>query len=122
MCFYFQQQKLQIESAVKIQAVIRSFLARIRFKRAQRSLFDQTLQRKDIQFDKEIILLLRRLLYFYNTNIDLSRLVMQQLYNVFNFFNINFYNFLIFFSMFNILYVFSSKMFLFLIFFYIVIL
>ncbi|XP_067007893.2 ubiquitin-protein ligase E3C [Anabrus simplex] len=67
----------QHHSTILIQSYVRSFLTRQHHKRLQRALFDETVQQAASQILDEdaLAVLIRRLLFFYDEQIDSSRLV-----------------------------------------------
>ncbi|XP_029044161.1 ubiquitin-protein ligase E3C [Osmia bicornis bicornis] len=72
-----EQQRKRHNAALKIQALARGFIIRKHNKTAKRKEFDEEQQisgRKNLNLD-ELALYFRKLLFFYNHNLDASRLV-----------------------------------------------
>ncbi|XP_077295571.1 ubiquitin-protein ligase E3C isoform X2 [Arctopsyche grandis] len=70
-----EDYKKRLISTIKIQAYVRSFINRIKCKNNQRSLFDSCLHQNSTLNEIELILLIRRLLFFYDQQKDSSRLI-----------------------------------------------
>lgn len=72
-----EQQRLRHNAALKVQAVVRGFIVRKRMKIAKRKEFDEDQQatgRRNLSLD-DLIIYFRRLLFFYDRNVDAGRLV-----------------------------------------------
>ncbi|XP_076671002.1 ubiquitin-protein ligase E3C [Andrena cerasifolii] len=72
-----EQQRLRHNAALKVQAVVRGFIVRKHMKIAKRKEFDEDQQitgRRNLSLD-DLIIYFRKLLFFYDCNVDAGRLV-----------------------------------------------
>lgn len=70
-----EELRRRLNSTIKIQAYVRSFLARTRCKRSQRFDFDNIFHHSNLEDVQILNLLLRKILFFYDQKKDISRLI-----------------------------------------------
>lgn len=73
--FVLQEQRRRLNSTIKIQAYVRSYLTRSHFKQYQRELYDSLFPSNDVHDHVVLSSLIAKLLFFYDGNKDFNRLV-----------------------------------------------
>uniref|UniRef100_A0A336MWB4 Ubiquitin-protein ligase E3C n=1 Tax=Culicoides sonorensis TaxID=179676 RepID=A0A336MWB4_CULSO len=70
-----EQIRKETSSSIKIQSRIRSFLARVRTKKEERSNFDNHLRVYGLKTENDLEFLLKRMVFFYEFGVDGDRLI-----------------------------------------------